>query len=77
MSFTKNPMNPIVAKPTAVAWAKFMNSLASGFLHFKSSRVLSSIKVFIVSTAYSTGLMLMAFFILERMDISKLLRVFE
>jgi len=33
MSLTKNPMNPIIQKPIAVARAIFWNSRRSGFVH--------------------------------------------
>jgi hypothetical protein len=40
ISFTKNPMKPMMAKPTAVAVAVFMNSFRSGFVHFASNLLL-------------------------------------
>lgn len=33
MSFTKNPMNPMMQNPMAVAIAIFWNSRRSGFVH--------------------------------------------
>uniref|UniRef100_A0A0E9XKE5 Uncharacterized protein n=1 Tax=Anguilla anguilla TaxID=7936 RepID=A0A0E9XKE5_ANGAN len=37
MSLTKNPMNPIIAKPIAVAMAIFWNSFLSGLVHLFTS----------------------------------------
>lgn len=33
ISLTKNPMNPIIQNPIAVATAIFLNSFLSGFVH--------------------------------------------
>lgn len=38
INFTKNPMNPIIAKPIAVAMAIFSNSRLSGFVHLLTRR---------------------------------------
>lgn len=39
MSLTKNPMNPIIQKPIAVAIAIFWNSRRSGFVHLLISLI--------------------------------------
>jgi len=39
ISLTKNPMNPIMANPMAVAIAIFWNSFLSGFVHLLTKRI--------------------------------------
>lgn len=39
ISLTKNPMNPMIAKPTAVAMAIFSYSLQSGFVHLLTNLI--------------------------------------
>lgn len=39
ISFTKKPMNPMIANPIAVAMAIFWNSFLSGLVHLLTSRI--------------------------------------
>lgn len=41
INLTKNPINPIIQKPMAVAMAIFWNSFLSGFVHRLIRRILS------------------------------------
>lgn len=50
ISLTKNPMNPIMANPIAVAIAIFSNSRLSGFVHLLTRRMESLANDFAGST---------------------------